>query len=233
MMLKCFIIDDEIDARNGLKEYIADTSFLEFCGESHDPLQAVESLNLLKPDILFLDIQMKNISGMDFLKLYKPAMSVILTTAYSNYAIESYELQVHDYLLKPVTYQRFLKAVESVAEKIRQKTAVHMDDHIFVKADGKIRKVMVQDILYIQSLQNYVTFNLVTGKLVTLITLKALEERLLEFGFIKIQKKYIINPRWVTAIEGGEVVVKDQYLPMSRNLKALVYQKLLQGKYLR
>ena len=232
-MLRCFIIDDEIDARNGLKEYISDTSFLEFCGESHDPLEAVESLNLLKPDILFLDIRMKNISGMDFLKLYKPSMPVILTTAYSNYAVESYELQVDDYLLKPVTYQRFLKAVESVVKRMKEKTGLPHEDHIFVKADGRIRKVMVQDILYIQSLQNYVTFNLVTGKLVTLITLKALEERLLEFGFIKIQKKYIINPRWVTAIEGNDVVVKDQYLPVSRNLKALVYKKLLEGKYLR
>jgi two-component system, LytTR family, response regulator len=233
MKLRCYIIDDEITAREGLKEYIDDTQFLELCGESGDALEAVVPLKELKPDILFLDIHMHSISGIDFLEIYKPEMAVILTTAHPDYAITGYELNVSNYLLKPISYQRFLKAVSKVFDSLETAKEDSSPDFIFVRADRKIKKIFITDILYIQSLQNYVTFHLREGTVVSLITLKSLEEQLAKYDFIKIQKKYVINPYWITALEGNDIVIQNQRLPISRDLKSEVYRKILIGKYIK
>lgn len=227
MKLKCFVIDDEKLARKGLVEYIQDTEFLEYVGEAGNPVQGISKLEEVKPDVLFLDVQMPHMSGVDYLRNFPQECSVILTTAYPEFAIEGYELDVDDYLLKPIPYERFLKAVTKVYRQKVNSQKAQTSDSFFVKSEGKLVRVETDSILYAESLQNYVSLYTTAGKHIIHITLKSFAEELPGSNFLKVQKSYIVNLDRVDAMDGNTLMVKDARIPISRELKTEVRDRLL------
>src|SRR5580692_10526897 len=170
MKLKCVIIDDEPIARKVLQEYIEEIEFLELAGQAENPLKAMSLLNAQDVDILLLDINMPKINGIDFLKSSRSTASVIITTAYAEYAVESYGLDVLDYLVKPIGFDRFLKACTKAKEavelkRLRKEVSPRPSDHFFIKSNNQIEKVFYDDLLYAEAMLNYVMLYTSTRKL--------------------------------------------------------------------
>jgi DNA-binding LytR/AlgR family response regulator len=240
-MINCLIIDDEPLARKGLKEYISDTDFLHLAGEFDNPLKATEILSTGQIHLVFLDIQMPKITGLDFFFFFKNAPPVIFTTAYPQYALEGFELNALDYLVKPISFERFLKAALRAKEyyEVRQKndselpTAPAVRDYFFVKADNKLVKISFDEILFIEALQNYVVIHTQQKKYITYLTFKSVEEYLSAEKFIKVHKSFIIAAAKIESIEGNELRIGQHHIPISRNLKDEVLEKLLKGKFLK
>ncbi len=237
MKINCIIIDDEPLARKGLKEYIADTEFLVLAGEFDNPAKAIELIKSTDRLVLFLDIQMPKITGVEFLRSMNHAPPVIFTTAYPDYAIEGYELNALDYLLKPVSFDRFLKAAYKAREfyETREKNAAgpSAQDFFFVKADSKVVKIVFDEVLYAEALQNYVVIHTADKKYMTYLTLKSVEEYLPAARFIKVHKSYIVSTSKIDSIEGDDIRIGPHYIPISRNLKEEVMEKLTKGRFLK
>ncbi|REA57639.1 DNA-binding response regulator [Dyadobacter luteus] len=242
MNLRCLIVDDEQAALNVLTNYISKTPFLELAGAYTDPIAALDVINREHIDIVFLDIHMPEISGLDWIKLLRGKAKVILTTAYSQYALDGYNLDVVDYLLKPVPFDRFLHAVRKVQDLVEQKTA-HVSslepapvavnssqpvfDHVFVKVDSKIVKVRFQDILYIEGLGNYVSIFTDTGRLVTLSTMKEVEEYLSDLYFMRVHRSYIVAFNKVEYIEGNQIFLgKNTNIPLGETYREKFFKML-------
>jgi DNA-binding LytR/AlgR family response regulator len=239
MIINCIIIDDEPLARKGLKEYIADTDFLNLVGEFDNPLKSTELLAKGAAQLLFLDIQMPKITGLDFLKSLQHAPPVILTTAYPQYALDGFDLNALDYLVKPISFERFLKAALRAKEyyEIRQQneqtTTGTQEDYFFIKADNKLVKIFFDEILFVEALQNYVTIHTADKKYITYLTFKSVEEYLPSDRFIKTHKSYIISASKINSIEGNDIRIGNHHVPISRNEKEEVMDKLLKGKFLK
>lgn len=241
MKITCLIIDDEPLARKGLKEYIADIDFLQLTGEFDNPVKAMDSLAREEVGLLFLDIQMPKITGLDFLKTLKHAPPVIFTTAFPQYAIEGFELNALDYLVKPVSFERFLKAAMRAKEyyEIRQKNVAELSGataaptYFFIKADNKLVRIAYDEILFAEALQNYVVIQTSEKKYITYLTFKAIEDYLPADSFIKTHKSYIISAAKVDSIDGNDIRIGQHHIPISRNLKDEVMEKLVNGKFLR
>ena len=238
MTINCIIIDDEPLARKGLNEYIGDTGFLHLMGEFDSPLKATELLGKGEVDLVFLDIQMPKITGIEFIKSLKNAPPVIFTTAYPNHALEGFEVNAMDYLVKPVSFERFLKAALKAKEyyEVREKNSTTKNadsDYFFIKADGRLVKIFYDDILFAEGLQNYVTIHTKEKKYITYLTFKAVEDYLPAQQFIKVHKSYIVSAAQIESIEGNEVLISGHHIPISRGLKEDVMDKLLKGKFLR
>ena len=239
-MLNCIIIDDEPLARKGLKEYIADVDFLELAGEFDSPLKATDALSRQQIHLIFLDIHMPKISGIDFLRTLQHPPLVIFTTAYPQYAVEGFDLSVLDYLLKPISFDRFFKAVMKAKEHFEHRqpatTQVHAelnDDYIFIKADNKLVKLAYNDIVFVEALQNYVAIHTADKKFITYLTFKSIEESLPAERFIKVHKSYLVAIAKISSIEGNEIIAGTHHIPISRNLKDEVMERLLKGKFLK
>ncbi len=240
-MINCVIIDDEPLARKGLKEYIADVDFLNLIGEFDNPLKVAGLLNTGEVQLLFLDIQMPKITGLDFLKTIQHAPPVIFTTAYPQFAIEGFELNALDYLVKPVSFERFLKAAMRAKEfyEIRQvnsdesKKVSTQPDYFFIKAENKLVKLFFDEILVAEALQNYVVIHTAGKKYITYLTFKSVEEYLPSDQFIKTHKSYIIAADKIESIDANDIKIGQHHIPISRNLKEEVMEKLLKGKFLK
>ncbi len=237
MILRCVIIDDEPIARKGLKEYIQDASFLQLAGEFDNPLKAADILVREKIDLLFLDIQMPRMTGMEFLKTLAHPPMVIFTTAYPQYAVEGFEWNAIDYLLKPFSFERFWKAVSkarSMQEAIAQPAAA-MDatDYFFIKTDNKLVKVLYDDILFVEALQNYVAVYTNTKKYITYLTFHSIETHLPPARFIRTHKSYLVAANKVESIEGNEITIGTHHIPISRTEREAVLQQLIQNRLLR
>jgi len=241
MKLNCVIIDDEPLARKGLKEYIADVDFLQLTGEFDNAVKAMDAMATENVHLLFLDIQMPKITGLDFFKALKNAPPVIFTTAFPQYAIEGFELNALDYLVKPISFERFLKAAMRAKEyhEIRQKniaesaSANTAPDYFFIKADGKLVKIAYDEILFVEALQNYVVIQTQEKKYITYLTFKAIEDYLSADKFIKTHKSYIVASSKVDSIEANDIRIGQYHIPISRNLKDEVMDKLVNGKFLK
>ena len=233
MKLKCLIIDDEPIARQGLEEHIQEIEFLDCIASCENALKASTFLNERKIDLLYLDIHMPKVTGIDFLKSLKNPPLTILTTAYSDYALEGYTLDVIDYLVKPITFERFLKASQKAMEFFQLKTnaANHSSssgaDYFFVRCDRKFEKVFFRDVSYVEGLQNYAVIHLHDRKLITYITLTSLENQLPKDEFLKVHKSFLISIPHVKAIEGDELIIDDARIPISRNLREQVTHQIL------
>lgn len=237
-MINCIVIDDEPLARKGLKEYIHEVDFLQWQAEFDSPLKAASLLDTGSVQLIFLDIQMPVISGIDFIKTMKHLPPVIFTTAYPNYALDGFELNAMDYLVKPISFDRFLKAGLKAKEyyEVRDKNSeerIGQADFFFIKADNKLVKIMLDEVLFAEGLQNYVCIHTSTKKYITYLTFKAMEEYLPADRFIKVHKSYILAAAKITSIEGNEIVVEGHRIPVSRNLKDDVMLKVLKGKMLK
>jgi DNA-binding LytR/AlgR family response regulator len=239
MKLTCIIIDDEPLARKGLREYIGDVEFLHLAGEYDNPLRATDVLMGGKIDLIFLDIQMPKITGMEFLKSLANPPLVIFTTAYPQYAVDGFELNAVDYILKPFSFERFWKAVvkartvfESGKTSSLQPIIVE-DEHFFIKTDNKLVKINYSDILYVEALQNYIAVHTLNKKYITYLTFKSVEENLPQNIFLKVHKSYLVSLSKIESIEGNEIIIGLHHVPISRNMKEEVMEKILKGKYLR
>jgi DNA-binding LytR/AlgR family response regulator len=241
MKLNCIIIDDEPLARKGLKEYIADVDFLQLTGEFDNPVKAMDMLMKEEVHLLFLDIQMPKITGLDFFKTLQHAPPVIFTTAFPQYALEGFELNALDYLVKPISFERFLKAAMRAKEfyEVRQKNIAETmpgtasAEYFFIKADNKLVKIFFDDLLFAEALQNYVVIQAKDKKYITYLTFRSVEEYLPSDRFIKTHKSFIISASKVDSIEANDIRIGQYHIPISRNLKDEVMDKLVNGKFLR
>lgn len=237
MSIHCIIIDDEPLARKGLKEYIADTGFLHLLGEFDSPLPATALITGGEVQLLFLDIQMPRITGLDFFRTLPHPPPVIFTTAYPQYALEGFEVNALDYLVKPFSFDRFLKAALKAREyyEVRDtnlKEAVS-SDFFFIKTDSKLVKIAFEEVLFAEALQNYVTIHTATRKYMTYLTFKAVEEYLPADKFLKVHKSYIVAASKIDSIEAGDIRIGQHYIPISRNQKEEVMEKLLKNRFLK
>lgn len=231
-MLNVLIVDDEPLALDVLETYIGQMPELQLVKRCSNALEANEALKQHDIDLMFLDIQMPQLTGIDFVKtLTKPPL-IVFTTAYPNYAIQGFDLNALDYLLKPVSLERFMKAVNKAIE---QSGLLQRENHVpppnagdgmdffFVKADKKLVKVNFDDIIYIEGLKDYVIIRLMQGRVITLQTMKSLEDKLPVGKFKRIHRSYIVAMDKITAIEGNmvEVLEKDKpkLLPIGKNYR--------------
>jgi DNA-binding LytR/AlgR family response regulator len=239
--IKCIIIDDEPLARKGMKEYIADIEFLTLLGEFENPLKATDILTNDEPRLLLLDIQMPKITGLEFLKSLPSPPLTILTTAYPEYALQGYELNVVDYLVKPFSFERFLKAVmkvKSLLENAQKTPPPHTKEqqeanYFFIKTDNKLVKLLHDEVLFVEALQNYVAVHTKEKKYISYLTIKSVEDQLPATRFIKVHKSYLVAADKVEAIEGNEIKIGQHRIPISRNTKEEVLEKILQNRLLK
>ncbi len=229
MKLQCLVVDDEPMARQGLREHIAGVSFLEWAGECESAMKAAEFLLQRPVDLLFLDIRMPRLSGLEFLRTLPQKPLTIITTAYPDHALEGFELDVLDYLLKPVSFERFFKAASKA--KALLKTA--MPDHFYIKCEHRLEKIRLEDVLFVEALQNYIAVHTTQRKYITYLTFKAVEEYLPAVQFIKVHKSYIVAAGKIDSIEGNTITVGAHEVPVSRALRDEVMERILQNRYLK
>ncbi len=238
--LKCLIVDDEELARKLVENYIQRVPYLEVVAKCADPLEATEVLQEKKVDILFLDIQMPELTGIEFLKTLTQKPLVIFTTAYKEYALEGYELEVVDYLLKPFRFERFLQAVNKAGKLLKTNapatTPTIADptpdalakekDYILVKSDFKVFRIFYKDILYIESMKEYVAYHTAEGRTLSLGSLKKLQQDLPTEHFMRIHKSYMVNVKFVAALEGNMVHLGKKKLPIGTSYREAVLGRL-------
>ncbi|UYQ91838.1 LytTR family DNA-binding domain-containing protein [Chitinophaga horti] len=210
-MINCIIIDDEQHAIDLLTHHIEKTPFLNLVYSTTEPLEALQLLNQQKIDLIFLDVQMPSMTGIDFIKAINGKSKVILTTAYSEYAMEGFENEVVDYLLKPISFARFIKGAQRALSLIQPSLPaqpVEESDYIFVKTEqkGKLLKININDILFIEGLKNYVTIHTRQGeRIIALLNIRDLEERLTQPKFYRTHKSFILATTFIRMIEGNQV----------------------------
>ncbi len=238
-MIKCAIIDDEPLARECIVNYVKEVDFLQLVGTGSNPLDLTRMVEGGQPvDLIFLDIQMPVLNGIEFLKNNPKSAMVIITTAYPSYALEGFQLDVLDYLVKPITFSRFFKAVtksrdyyqlllHSVGRDMPREKPV---DYFFIKCDYKYEKIYFDDVLYVQAMQNYVIIYTRKGKFITLLYLKSIEERLSSYDFIRVHKSYVVSIPKIEAIENNEIIIGQYRIPISRNYQAEVIEKVVNNR---
>jgi len=233
--LSCIIVDDEPVARKILQEFVEQVPFMELQGKFENATKTEAFLKTTVNDLIFLDIEMPKISGLQFLQKMHIESMVIITTAFPQYALEGYELDVIDYLLKPFAFSRFLKAVHKAKDFYEMKTRTGgplASPYIFIKSDKRIEKIELKDILYAESVGNYVCVYTETKKIMAYLTMKSLESQLPSTYFIKIHQSFLVNTAWIEAIAGNEIKVGEKLLPMSRNYRETV-MKIVNQRLLR
>ncbi|MEO8472822.1 MAG: LytTR family DNA-binding domain-containing protein [Chryseolinea sp.] len=228
MKLNCIIVEDEPLARNLLVDYVKKVPSLNLIDAFANPLPVMDALRNHQVDILFLDVQMPELTGISLLKILKKKPLVILTTAYSEYALEGYELDITDYLLKPITFERFLKAVDKATQRLEgtqvlaapaEKVVVEQSPFVFVKDGTKLVKIRLDDILYVEGLKDYVTIHTLSQKVVSLQRLKALEDQLPSQKFIRIHNSFIVALNAIDVIHKNDVQVGAAMLPVGETYK--------------
>lgn len=231
MRLKCIVIDDEILARQYLMDYIQKLPFLELIGDYNSPLKAIDLIKSGEVDLMYLDIQMPDITGLDFLRTLSHPPHVIITTAYKEFAIEGYEFNVCDYLLKPFSFERFLSASSKVlsfkenmqrdkntSKQDQPETTLH-DDYLIIRADRKHYKINYDDLIYVEGQKAYVTFHTVNKRVTALASLRQLEDELPRKRFLRIHKSYIVSIKKIDTLEGNLVGISGSKLPVGKSYR--------------
>ncbi len=232
--INCVVIDDEPLAREGLISYIQKIEFLTLIGQGSDPTDLFSLEKDQSLDLIFLDIQMPTMTGIEYLKSTKNRPMVIITTAYPSYALEGFELDVLDYMVKPITFERFFKGVNkakdyfSIGKGEDSSTDFSVrPDYFFVKCDSVFEKIFFDDVEYVQALQNYVIIYTAHGKFMPLLTLKRMEELLGREKFVRIHKSYLVAVDKIRSIENTRIKLRNTEVPISRNYKDAVFKKVL------
>ena len=241
MKINCLIVDDEAIARRGLEKYVKEIDFLDLKGICKNAMEANSIINQDSIDLLFLDIEMPMLSGIDFLKSIKHSPKVVFTTAYSNYAIESFEFDVIDYLVKPISFERFLQASNKALRLFneggvpipKQETEKREAEYIFIKTDKQLVKVYLHEILFIQAMQNYSRVITSETSHLILVPLKKVMDILSHSEFLQVHKSYVIAKAKIEAIVGNQILIKDHKIPISRSMKEDVIRQLTAGKILK
>ena len=239
-MIRCLVVDDEPLALDILADYISKVPFLKLVKTT---ISAIEGLSLVQNDevdLVFLDVQMPELTGIQFLKIINGRCDVILTTAYSQYALDGYELDVADYLLKPIAFDRFYKAAQKILQKKQDNSpasaqAVQLPGYtnasnfIFVKTEHKIQKINLDDILYIEGLKDYISIFTKTERIITLQNMKKMEETLSPKSFVRVHKSYIIALDKIDSIERSRIQIRDKIIPVGDTYREDFF-KLIENK---
>ena len=240
--LKCIAVDDEPLALDIIEDYISKVPFLELVKRTENAIEALQVVQAGGIDLVFLDIQMPELTGIQFLKIASGKCSFILTTAYSQYALESYDLNVSDYLLKPIPFDRFYKAVEKVRNQVKAPTFVPVpepvtvpantqqllpvQDFIFVKTEHKIQKIELDDVLYIEGLKDYISIYTKAERVITLQNMKRMEETLPSSQFIRVHKSYIISLDKIESIERSRISICGKVIPIGDTYRDEFFKRI-------
>jgi DNA-binding LytR/AlgR family response regulator len=238
MQLRCIVIDDEPVARKGMEEELREIAFVDLVGVGENSYQAIKLVTTLRPDLLLLDIQMPGLNGLDLIKSLRQPPMVIITTAYSEYALRGYELDVMDFLIKPIDFRRLLKACCKAQEfyTLRQSTlgsnfpnlAMPTGDlYFFVKSNGKYEKIIFSELLYVEAADNYVILHTVGHKFMVYDTLRNMEAILPVSDFMKVHKSFIVALKRVSTVEGNTLTIAAVTIPIRRGLKDAVLKKII------
>jgi DNA-binding LytR/AlgR family response regulator len=227
-MLNCVVVDDEPIAREGIMEYIRQIDYLNPVAQCKSAAEAAGLLQKNKIDLIFLDIQMPKLTGIEFVKALADPPLVIFTTAYSEYALEGFELDVIDYLLKPISFARFLKSAEKAQsyQNAKNKELIITSDFFFIKCNGKIEKIILADVIYIEAMANYVIIYTRLKKYIAYLTFSGIEEQLPAHLFVRIHKSYLVAISAIQTIDGDEVITSLMKLPLSKTYRANVLSRL-------
>jgi DNA-binding LytR/AlgR family response regulator len=241
-MIRCLIVDDEPLALHILEDYISKVPFMELIKSTTNPIEALTLVQEGNIDLVFLDVQMPELTGIQFLRIANGKTKVILTTAYPQYALEGYELDVVDYLLKPIAFDRFFKAAQKaqgILQPSRQAPVTEpaqvqpqndfMSDFIFVKSEHKIQKVYLHQILFIEGLKDYISIFTTAERIITLQNMKKMEDTLPEKHFIRVHKSYIVALNKIDSIERSRIRIGDKIIPIGDTYREEFF-KLIDGK---
>lgn len=239
--MTCIVVDDEPLARQGMEMYIANVAELQLLGSFSNALAASDFLRKANVDIMFLDINMPELNGLDFLKSLRDAPLVIFTTAYPQYALESYELDAIDYLVKPIRIERFLKAVNKAENHLRllQQDNTHNqvekieEDFVYIKADRKFFKIYFKDILYIEGLKDYVIIYTKDNKIITSMNVKTIAAQLPASIFARVSKSYIVNTLHITSFDNEVIYIGSTEIPLGQSFKDDFLKQFIDGKIVR
>jgi len=235
MKIRCLIVDDKPLAIDILAEYVGKIDFLELAGATTDPVAGLAIMREQPVDLVLLDIQMPELSGLQFMKIAGNQCLFILTTAYESYALEGYEHDVVDYLLKPVAFDRFYRAVTKALHLLQPATQLKAQNapvpqqsagYIFVKSEHRLIKVDLKDILYIEGMQNYLVLHTVKERIIHLQTFKKLEEQLPEIDFVRVHRSYIVALRHITAVERSRIFMGDVILNIGESYRDAFYSRI-------
>ncbi len=223
MNFKCLIIDDEPFARKLIRSHVVKIEGLELTGECGDAIEASNFLRNHRVDLVFLDIQMPEIDGFQFIRTLKDPPSIIFTTAFRDFALEAFELDVIDYLLKPISFDRFMKAVNKFFDRNATSSSkvIELADEsfIYLKADRKIHKISLHDIIYIESMDEYVKVHLQNKALVTRVTISSLQNKLGANSFVRIHRSFIVATKFISSVSSEGVEMRGKLLPFGRAYK--------------
>lgn len=233
MKVKCIIVDDEPLAIEVIKSHLSKLESFEIVAACNNAMEAFQIINQQRVDLIFLDIQMPGMKGTDFLKNLINPPKVILTTAYREYALEGYELDVVDYLLKPISNERFIKAISKYLQTINTGTAnqpsnaepLH-EKYVYINVNKKVHKILLDDILYAESIKDYISINTISGKIVTKSTITAFESLLPPNDFMRIHRSFIVSLNKVKSFSAHAIEVGKTELPIGRNYQPQVFSKL-------
>ncbi len=220
----CIIIEDEPLALEKTKDFVSKVPFLQLSATFDNALTGLAYLNNNKVDILFLDINMDELTGIELLQSSKIISQVIITTAYQEYALKGYELQITDYLLKPFSFNRFLQAVNKSQENIAHRTLDAQVDFIFVKTENRLEKIMLNEIIYIEGMRDYLRIHTVNKKLMTLQNFSELEKLIPSSVVCRVHKSYMVALNKIESIERSRIKIADQMIPISETYKELFFQ---------
>jgi DNA-binding LytR/AlgR family response regulator len=241
-MIKCLIVDDEPLALHILEDYISKVPFMELVKSTTNPIEALTLVQEGNIDLVFLDVQMPELTGIQFLRIANGKTKVILTTAYPQYALEGYELDVVDYLLKPIAFDRFFKAAQKAQgiiqpskqimpepAQVQQQQHDFMSDFIFVKSEHKIQKVYLHQILFIEGLKDYISIFTTVERIITLQNMKKMEDTLPDKHFIRVHKSYIVALNKIDSIERSRIRIGDKIIPIGDTYREEFF-KIIDGK---
>ncbi|MEI6124003.1 MAG: LytTR family DNA-binding domain-containing protein [Bacteroidota bacterium] len=237
MNINCVAIDDEPLALDIIADYCDNISYLNLQGTYTSPVHAIEFLKSNKVDLLFLDIQMEQLTGIQLLNVIKSKPLVVFTTAYDSFAMMGYELDVVDYLLKPISFERFLKATNKVFEKLQSEKPIAPEhkpsapenmkhDYFFVKTDSKMQKVNLNDILYVEGQCDYLKIVTEHERIMTLMSFKKMEDILPGEHFFRTHKSYIVALSKIEFVERNRIKIKDQYIPIAEGRAKLFFKAI-------
>jgi DNA-binding LytR/AlgR family response regulator len=234
--LSCYIIDDEHLAQKILEAYVAKVSFLEWKGSFASALEAAAQMDKDKPDLLFLDINMPDLNGLSFISMLNPKPIIVLTTAYDQYALRAFDLEVKDYLLKPLSFERFYKGVLRIYQEAnhqqwpekteRQAVAKNEPEYLFIKVGFRIQKIEVRDILYIEGMKDYLLIHTGKKKIMTLMSFAKLEEMLPDKKFARVHRSFMVALEKIDHIERNRIRIGDQNIPISDTYAQTFFNKL-------
>jgi two-component system LytT family response regulator len=227
-MMTCIAIDDEPKALEVIERYCQKISLVSFKGTFREPLKAIEFLNREKVDLIFLDINMPDITGMQLLQTLSPRPLIIFTTAYSQYAVESYELNALDYLLKPVTFERFLMAINKATAALPSKNTTSSDEDaaVFIKSGPQTYRVKVSEILYLEKDGNYITVHLKDGNILIRENMGDIFDLVPAADFIRVHKSYVVGIRHITMIEVHQLIVNGEKIPIGSTYRDSLRDRL-------